>query len=122
MITPRPKITQDGDIVLAELEGEFDLSNTVDLGDHLLRAVPNDAVGLVVDLSAVRYLDSAGIRVLFEIARKLAACRQGLALSLPENSSLRRLLEVTGVDSAIMICSSRADAIDGLRSSVEDRI
>lgn len=122
MTTPRPKISTKGDVVVAELEGEYDLSNTIDLGDNLLRAVPNDALGLVLDLSGVRYLDSAGVRVLFEVARKLAGCRQGLVLCVPDDSPLQRLLDLTGVNPAIMIRPSRAQAMEGLRQSAEDRI
>lgn len=118
----RPKISQRGDVVVAELKGEFDVANTLDFADELLRHVPGDAVGLVIDLSAVRYVDSAAVRMLFEVSRRLATSRQGLALCLPESSPLRRLIDITGLASAALILPTCDAAIDGLRASADDRI
>ena len=56
-----------GDVVVAAIEGEIDASNTRGLGDRLRSALTNRATALVVDLTAVRYLDSAGINLLFDV-------------------------------------------------------
>jgi STAS domain len=49
---------------VARLTGEIDLSNAPSLERTMLDSVPNTATGMVVDLSGVSYLDSAGIRML----------------------------------------------------------
>ena len=50
------------------VRGEIDLANAAEL-DAALTARPGDE-DITVDLSAVEYLDSAGIKVLFEHARR----------------------------------------------------
>jgi anti-anti-sigma factor len=84
-----------GDVVLAHVGGEVDMTNAAYVRDELVRSVPNEAPGLVVDLSECRYLDSAAIAVLFELARRLDRRRQELRLTLPPPSPLRRVLVLT---------------------------
>jgi anti-anti-sigma factor len=86
--------------IVAHLGGEVDMSNAGRVRDELLASVPNDALALVIDLSGCRYLDSAAIEVLFDMARRLRRRRQDLRLALPPSSPLKRLLDLTEVASA----------------------
>lgn len=82
---------------VARLNGEFDMTNCTYVREELTRAVPSDADGMVVDLSATLYLDSAAIEMLFEMARRLGRRRQRLRIVLPDRSPLQRVLELTDV-------------------------
>lgn len=84
--------------IVALLSGEVDMTNAYSVREALTGSVTNDTVGLVVDLAGVRYLDSAGIELIFEVAGMLANRRQELRLALPPDSPLRRTLVLTGVD------------------------
>jgi len=54
--------TVDGDAVVLSLAGEFDLTAVPSLRDRVGDLLARDAVhGIVVDLSAVTFLDSSGI-------------------------------------------------------------
>ena len=77
---------------VASVEGEIDISNSVELQTELSHAVPNDARGLVLDLSDVTFIDSSGIRTLFDLAGRLANHQQRLHLVLPDDSQLLRTL------------------------------
>jgi len=101
-----------GDLVVARLSGEVDMTNAGWARDELARAVPNEASGLVVDLAETRYLDSAGIEVVFELARRLRRRRQSLALVVPEGSPLRRVLDITEVGSVAAIHPSLEAALE----------
>jgi anti-anti-sigma factor len=92
-------VERHGSALVARLSGEVDMTNATYVGDELIRSVPNDASGLVVDLTETRYLDSAGIELLFELVRRLGRRRQGLRLVLPAASPLRRVLLLTEVHS-----------------------
>jgi anti-anti-sigma factor len=81
--------------VVARLSGEIDMTNAAYVGGELTRSVPNEASGLIVDLTETRYIDSAGIELLFELARRLRRRRQELRLVLPPSSPLRRVLLLT---------------------------
>jgi anti-anti-sigma factor len=86
---------QDGAIV-ARVTGEIDLSNAATLERGMLDAVPNTASGMVVDLTGVSYLDSAGIRMLGEMAERLRWREQRLAVVAPVGSRVRSVLTMAG--------------------------
>lgn len=90
-------VERHGDAVVARLSGEVDMTNATYVGDELRSSVPNDAAALVVDLSATRYIDSAAIGLLFELARRLGRRRQVLRLVVPDSSPLSRVLEITEI-------------------------
>jgi anti-anti-sigma factor len=111
------EVSRQGDVVIARLDGEIDLANTPTVSAAVLEAVPNDAVGLVIDLSGVRYIDSVGIRMLFTFVRSLHASRQGMAIAVPPDSPVRNLLKITHLDEATAFRASIDDAIVALRES-----
>ncbi len=92
-----PHITMDGQVVVAALPEEIDLANARGITSIVAGAVPNDAVGLVLDLSATTYLDSSGVHLIFDLADRLAARQQRLVLAVPEVSNVRRVLELVDV-------------------------
>jgi anti-sigma B factor antagonist len=90
-------VERRGASVVAHLNGEVDMTNAAYVGDELRSSVPNDAAALVVDLSETRYIDSAAIGLLFELARRLGRRRQALRLVVPDSSPLVRVLEITEI-------------------------
>ena len=97
--------------VVAHLSGEVDMTNAAFVRDELLAAVPNDALTLIVDLAGCRYLDSAAIEVIFDLARRLARRRQELRLVVPESSPLGRVLMLTDVNSVAPVHASLDSAL-----------
>ena len=114
---PRPliEILQENEVVVARLAGEFDFADADRVSTELISATPNDAMGLVLDLSEVSYIDSSGVRTLFDLAGRLEVCRQRLAIVLPESSTIRRLIKITKLDEVVLLCASQAECIEGLR-------
>jgi anti-sigma B factor antagonist len=92
-------IERQGSAVVAHLSGEVDMTNAARVREELLVSVPNDALALVIDLDGCRYLDSAAIEVIFDLARRLGRRRQELKLVLPPESPLSRVLSLTEVHS-----------------------
>ena len=91
-IATTTSLSARGGFTVAAVDGEIDISNSEVLGTELSHAVPNDARGLVLNLSAVTFIDSSGIRTLFDLAARLAEHQQLLHLVLPDSSQLRRTL------------------------------
>jgi anti-anti-sigma factor len=115
-VTELPNVTigvEDG-IVIASLTGEIDLSNAAEITDALLGSVPNEALGLVIDLSDVSYLDSAGVRMLAELDHRLGWRAQALRVVAPEASRSRRVLAIAGLERVLSITTS----VEAARSSV----
>jgi anti-anti-sigma factor len=65
--------------------------------------VPNDAAGVVLDLSDTTYLDSSGVHLVFDLAERLSSRQQRLVLTLPEGSRIRRVLDLVNVQAALPI-------------------
>lgn len=86
-----------GDWVVAHIGGELDMSNCSYVRDELTRSLPGEAEGMIVDIGDTLYLDSAAIELLFELARRLGRRRQELRIVMPDDSPLRRVLELTDV-------------------------
>jgi stage II sporulation protein AA (anti-sigma F factor antagonist) len=85
------------------LSGEIDFSNAAQLARALKGSVSNMDDELVLDLSGVSYVDSAGIKVMFELARSLKDHQQRLVLVVPEGSGVRRSLTFGGLLHAVEV-------------------
>ncbi|MCA1726538.1 MAG: STAS domain-containing protein, partial [Actinobacteria bacterium] len=112
-------VTRHEGVVVVRLSGEVDLENTLELDEALQAALRGNDLGMVLDLSEVRYIDSGGIRVLFKIARTLSEEHRGLALVVPEASPLRRLLKVTRFEAAAPLCGSVPMALEAVKLQTE---
>jgi anti-anti-sigma factor len=104
-------VDRSGDVVVARLDGEIDSSNASELRLALARRVPSEARVLTVDLSGVTYLDSSGVELLFELGRSLAARRQAISLVVPRAAPVRRVLELSSVESVAPIHTDLEDAL-----------
>ena len=85
------------------LFGEIDISNAAHLARALKESVSNLDHELVLDLSHVTYVDSAGIRVMFDLSRRLKDHQQRLVLVVPEGSGIHRSLALGGLLHAVGI-------------------
>jgi anti-anti-sigma factor len=101
-------------IVVARLEGEFDMSNAAELGAAITARIPSDARGLVLDLGGVGYVDSAGIHVFFELHERLTRRGQEIRVALPADSPVATALEYAGVQRTLGATATVRDAIQDL--------
>jgi len=104
-------IAPAGRMIVAHVAGEVDLSNARDLGAQILEAVPNDSCGLVLDLAETRYLDSAGVRLVFDVAARLRRRGQQLVIAAAEGTPVRRILELTEVARVAELHPDEAQAL-----------
>ena len=90
-----------GDLAIARVEGEIDASNVKWVESRLRALLTNQSDGLVVDLSATTYLDSAGIALWFALAEDLRQHQQQLHLVVLDGSSIARMVALTGLDETV---------------------
>ena len=111
------QVDDSDDVVVARLAGEIDLSNASSVGDQLTGAVPNSALGLVLDLSDTSYLDSSGVSLVFDLAERLRRRQQQLRLVVPEDAPLRRVLRIVAAGDALPVVSSVDEAAEQIRAA-----
>ncbi|WP_432927483.1 STAS domain-containing protein [Microbispora sp. CA-135349] len=95
-LTLAPSRRSDGTPVLT-VSGEIDMSNAGDLDAALNSAAGDDGPALLVDLSAVEYLDSAGLTVLFAHAPQIELVANELLAPVLTISGLAELTTIHGL-------------------------
>jgi anti-sigma B factor antagonist len=115
-VKPLAQVTLEprGATVVAHIEGEVDLSNVDDVRTLLVDAVSHDTDCLVLDLSTTSYLDSTGVRLLFELAERMQGRRQQLRLVVDDEALVRRVIVLTQLDQRVPLDPSVDDAVDAV--------
>jgi anti-anti-sigma factor len=111
------ELDDPADVRVARLRGELDLSNATDIADALAAASEEGSLGLVVDMEGLRHLDSAGVRLLFDLRRRLNVRRQALALAVPAGARIRDVLEMAAVHDTMPVTASVEEAIAAVRAA-----
>lgn len=102
---------RQGTICLVRVHGEIDLSNAHEVSSEISVVMGQEARRLVVDLSDITYLDSAGVALLLRLAERLRFRRRELHLVVPRGSPVRRVLDFTGLPRVIPLESRLEDAL-----------
>jgi anti-sigma B factor antagonist len=105
---------RDG-VLVAHLEGEIDLSNVEEIRESIFGRVSQETGALVLDLAATEYLDSTGVRLLFELTQRLHARRRQLRIVVTDEALVRRVILLTKLDDQVPIDKSVDDALTALR-------
>jgi anti-anti-sigma factor len=105
------QITLAPNALVARVTGEIDMSNAEEMGATVIGATPTDAQGVVLDLSDVEYLDSAGIYVIYGMRASLQARGQALVLVIPADSPVHDALRLSGAERPGEITVSVEDAL-----------
>jgi anti-anti-sigma factor len=108
------QITLAPNAVVARVTGEIDMSNAEELGATVIGATPNEAQGVVLDLSRVDYLDSAGIYVIYGMRSSLQARGQSLILVIPPRSPVHDALRLSGAEHPGEVTEAVEDALRAL--------
>lgn len=104
-------------VSVVTVTGELDISNVAALRDAVY-ALPNEALGVVVDLTHTRFMDSTTVGVLFDLHANLARRRQALRIVCPPGSTPRRLLEITCFPAENLAERDVADAVAAIRDQL----
>lgn len=103
-----------GSVLVGRVEGEIESVNAEQIRAALARKLANDSAGLVLDLSQAAYLDSAGIELLFDLARRLRTHRQRLRLVVPAAAPMRRVLDLCDIEEVAPMDATVDGAVEAL--------
>jgi stage II sporulation protein AA (anti-sigma F factor antagonist) len=99
-------------VCVVALRGRLDLLAAEELESQLAALVQAGHRRFVVDLSALTYIGSIGIRVLLELAGRVKG--QGLACLCSPTPLVKEVLDLVRISSVMRCYPTRADAIDAV--------
>ena len=97
-------------LLIARLTGEIDLSNAFNIEEAIALATPNTATAIILDLTQLEYIDSAGIGLIYRLREKLHARGQDLKLVIPGQSPAADALRLAGVAPHLTIMETVQEA------------
>jgi anti-sigma B factor antagonist len=98
------------EIPVVEVVGELDLS-TVAHWEATVGRAARSATTVILDVSRVEFLDSAGVHALFRMLTTLQNQRKRLVIVAPQQGRVRRLLEILDLPSLAWVCDSLEEAV-----------
>lgn len=108
----------DGGIRVLTISGELDLSTAPDLERQLEQAMADPQASIMLDLGNCEFIDSTGIALIVRAWQRIDRNEGdggGRFVLCCVNHQVRRLLEITGVESSISMHEGRDEALAELR-------
>lgn len=103
---------KDGHLHTVQVVGELDQGTAPQLRG-VLRETYERGGSVLVDLTACEFIDSTGLSLMVETKRTLDESGQGFGVCCPHRD-VRRMLELTGIDKAVGLFDTRAEAFAAL--------
>lgn len=113
MSEERFPVAWSGRTAVVTAAGEVDLTNADGFREALLSALNAGALGLIVDMTALTFIDSAGVTALVRAARRATATGATVRLAATAQPVLR-VLNLVGIDRLICVYPSVEEAVASL--------
>lgn len=91
------------EVPVARPRGDIDVANALQVREELAACLHDGADCLVLDLTATRYVDSAGLDMLFRLGERLRQRRVRLLLVISPASQLARLANIVALPQALPV-------------------
>lgn len=101
---------EEGGATIAAVDGRMDSGTAPDLDRELKARIESGAANVVLDLSAVEYISSAGVRTLIVAARTCKA-KNGRLVICGLNSYPEEVLRLAGLLPMFTVRKNRAEAL-----------
>ncbi len=108
--SPVRQVRQEPQALVVTLAGDVDLHRTPELQQELVRVVERRPRRIVLDLTAVQYMDSSGVASLVKLLSSTR--RQNIELKLCGMAPrVKSIFEITRLDTVFDICPALKDAL-----------
>ena len=101
------------DIVVVELSGRLDAFESADVRTLLTGEIDAGRCRLVIDLSAVEFVDSAGLAALVQAMKRSRERGGDVRLVKPDDPVAYRVFELTKFDQVFTMGTSSEDLVGG---------
>jgi anti-sigma B factor antagonist len=109
----------DESTVQLRVRGEIHASTAPEFSERLNDAIATGKTGVILDLTAVEFIDSTGLSVLLNGLRRVTRARGTMVIACA-NPTVLRLFEITKLDSTFEILPTCDEAIVRLRQVTAD--
>lgn len=99
---------------VARISGEIDLATAEGLREQIFSSVMADAKPVVIDLTDTGYLDSSGVRLLYDLVEQLRARGQPVAIVVADEAVVRRVMVLTKLDDVVPLYPRIDEALAAL--------
>ena len=106
-------VSADSDVTVVAVAGEIDMANAADVARRVLAV--DESPSLVLDLSTLGYIDSAGIRMLFDVSERLSSEDRRFVLAVARDAPIRRALAITKLATLVPVCDDLGGAVEKAR-------
>ncbi|MGB1287616.1 MAG: STAS domain-containing protein [Aggregatilineales bacterium] len=103
-------VSNHNNVTLIEVSGRIDSMTANQLGDALGTEIDGGNVNVVLDLSHVDYMSSAGLREIVTALKKVKRSQGNMVLAQPSDR-VREVLEMAGLDTIFRIFAGQDEAI-----------
>jgi anti-sigma B factor antagonist len=100
-----------GRVAVVAASGELDMLTAPQLRDAIQKALSKNPAGLIVDLTQVDFLGSAGMQVLMEVHNQTSGTETRFAV-VADGPATSRPLKITGISDLIDLFASLDVALD----------
>jgi anti-anti-sigma factor len=107
----RIEVEQNGGTTVVRLDGELDLATAPDFSAQLDETTSAAPAAVVLDLSALEFIDSTGLRSILRIDENCRESGRRFAV-VPGASQVARLFEIARVQEHLELISSVAELRD----------
>ena len=109
MAPPEPRVESLANGAVITLSGELDAFNAPELRSTFEAVLETEPTLVVLDLTAVTFLDSTVLGAIVGLLRRVREARGELRTVLPDTTA-RRIFEITNLVAALDVWPSRAEA------------
>jgi anti-anti-sigma factor len=106
--------SSDGSVTVIAVKGRLDSATAPAFGERLSRTFAAPSRRLLIELSQLEYISSAGFRILL-LATKRADQSDGQIVLAGVSGKVRELFDLGGFLDLFRICGTRDEGVDALR-------
>ena len=99
------RLEEQEDTAVIRISGACDASCHAQLRERLLAAEAGGARRVVLDLTALQFIDSIGLRVVIGAWNRARHAGHVFSVALAASGQVRRVFEVTGVDQIVPVAA-----------------
>ena len=108
------KVLKEGDISILDVIGEVDASSSIELDNALRETLDGGALKIIVDLTNLEYISSAGLGVFMSYVEDINEKNAQMILT-GLNEKVKNVFEILGLDQLLETAETRSEGVEKLK-------